>query len=344
MGTEPTLRARHAARLADRLVSGSRAVTPAPTARGFTLIEIVLAVSILAVVVLLATSALRVGLRAWEAGQRRVGSPAGESRPRRAGQRGPGGRVSVPGPPGPEPAARRAVRGGGGRGALRHERAAARPRRADRPVPCGGPRAARDPTRLRLVERVVPTEEPFAAGPEHRAVAVGRPLQPGLPGRGGSVAGALGRQGSRRPADRGAGRAGRSAPPGRRRPWWSRCRSGSAASDAAGADRVRAASDAGVALIVVLLLLTLLLTIVGEFAQAMRLEAVTARTSAPRSSRPGSPRPRTSAPWPRSSPRSWRTSSMPSGALVFRRLRLLAPQGRPSAWTFRWIRDGSHTA
>jgi type II secretory pathway component PulJ len=36
------------------------------------LIEIVLAVSILAVIVLLATSALRVGLRAWEAGQRRV--------------------------------------------------------------------------------------------------------------------------------------------------------------------------------------------------------------------------------------------------------------------------------
>jgi general secretion pathway protein K len=35
-------------------------------------------------------------------------------------------------------------------------------------------------------------------------------------------------------------------------------------------------SDAGVALIVVLLLLTLLLTIVGEFAQAMRLEAMTA--------------------------------------------------------------------
>jgi type II secretory pathway component PulK len=35
-------------------------------------------------------------------------------------------------------------------------------------------------------------------------------------------------------------------------------------------------NDAGVALVVVLLLLTLLLTIVGEFAQAMRLEAVTA--------------------------------------------------------------------
>jgi general secretion pathway protein J len=40
--------------------------------RGFTLIEIVLAVSIVAVVVLLAASALRVGLRAWESGQRRV--------------------------------------------------------------------------------------------------------------------------------------------------------------------------------------------------------------------------------------------------------------------------------
>jgi general secretion pathway protein J len=39
---------------------------------GFTLIEVILAVSILAVVVLLATAALRVGLRAWEAGQRRV--------------------------------------------------------------------------------------------------------------------------------------------------------------------------------------------------------------------------------------------------------------------------------
>ena len=43
-----------------------------PDARGFTLIEIILAVSTLAVVVLLATAALRVGLRAWESGQRRV--------------------------------------------------------------------------------------------------------------------------------------------------------------------------------------------------------------------------------------------------------------------------------
>jgi general secretion pathway protein J len=40
--------------------------------RGVTLIEILLAVSTLAVVVLMATGALRVGLRAWESGQRRV--------------------------------------------------------------------------------------------------------------------------------------------------------------------------------------------------------------------------------------------------------------------------------
>jgi general secretion pathway protein J len=43
-----------------------------PDGRGFTLIEIILAVSIVAVVVLLATAGLRVGLRAWETGQRRV--------------------------------------------------------------------------------------------------------------------------------------------------------------------------------------------------------------------------------------------------------------------------------
>jgi general secretion pathway protein J len=41
-------------------------------ARGFTLIEVILAVSIVAVVVLLATAGLRVGVRAWETGQRRA--------------------------------------------------------------------------------------------------------------------------------------------------------------------------------------------------------------------------------------------------------------------------------
>jgi general secretion pathway protein J len=59
--------------MADRLVS--RRALPAKAradGRGFTLVEVMLAVSILAVVVLLATTALRVGLRAWEGGQRRV--------------------------------------------------------------------------------------------------------------------------------------------------------------------------------------------------------------------------------------------------------------------------------
>jgi general secretion pathway protein J len=43
-----------------------------PDRRGFTLVEVVLAVSIAAVIVLLATAGLRVGLRAWESGQRRA--------------------------------------------------------------------------------------------------------------------------------------------------------------------------------------------------------------------------------------------------------------------------------
>jgi general secretion pathway protein J len=45
---------------------------PRTDPRGFTLIEVVIAVSILAVVVLMGAWSLRVGLRAWEAGQRRV--------------------------------------------------------------------------------------------------------------------------------------------------------------------------------------------------------------------------------------------------------------------------------
>jgi prepilin-type N-terminal cleavage/methylation domain-containing protein len=59
--------------MADRLVSRSRpGPSPCADGRGFTLLEVILAVFILAVVVLLATTALRVGLRAWEAGQRRA--------------------------------------------------------------------------------------------------------------------------------------------------------------------------------------------------------------------------------------------------------------------------------
>lgn len=59
--------------MADQLVSRPKAWSSRRAdSRGFTLIEVILAVSILAVVVLLATTALRVGLRAWEAGQRRA--------------------------------------------------------------------------------------------------------------------------------------------------------------------------------------------------------------------------------------------------------------------------------
>jgi general secretion pathway protein J len=50
----------------------ARRTNPRADGRGFTLVEVMLAVSILAVIVLLATAALRVGLRAWEVGQRRV--------------------------------------------------------------------------------------------------------------------------------------------------------------------------------------------------------------------------------------------------------------------------------
>lgn len=72
MGTGPALGARHAQDMADRFVNRKSRVSPSADGRGFTLLEVILAVSILAVVVLLATTALRVGLRAREAGQRRA--------------------------------------------------------------------------------------------------------------------------------------------------------------------------------------------------------------------------------------------------------------------------------
>ena len=74
VGAGPPLRAGHAPRLAGHPMSrdavGSRGLRR--DGRGFTLLEVILAVSILAVVVVLATAALRVGLRAWESGQRRA--------------------------------------------------------------------------------------------------------------------------------------------------------------------------------------------------------------------------------------------------------------------------------
>jgi general secretion pathway protein J len=72
MGAGPPIRAGHVARLAGCLVRVLSHRRRRVSDRGFTLIEIVLALSTLAVVVLLATAALRIGLRAWEAGQRRA--------------------------------------------------------------------------------------------------------------------------------------------------------------------------------------------------------------------------------------------------------------------------------
>jgi Type II secretion system (T2SS), protein J len=71
VGAEPASGARHPAGVAAGLVTRHR--TPLRTdASGFTLVEVLLAVSTLAAVVLLATASLRVGLSAWEAGQRRA--------------------------------------------------------------------------------------------------------------------------------------------------------------------------------------------------------------------------------------------------------------------------------
>ena len=56
---------------AGRAIRRTTAGTRSPRdGRGFTLLEVILAVSILAVIVVLATAALRIGLRAWESGQR----------------------------------------------------------------------------------------------------------------------------------------------------------------------------------------------------------------------------------------------------------------------------------
>lgn len=135
------------------------------TDRGFTLIEIVLALSTLAVVVLLATAALRIGLRAWEAGQRRadlqqesralvelVGEALAGATPYR-------GRVSLS----PE----RVVLFEGEPEEVRFVTSAP-------PLTLEAPAAPfhavvlgrKGDDALRLVERLVPAEEPFAPGPE----------------------------------------------------------------------------------------------------------------------------------------------------------------------------------
>jgi general secretion pathway protein J len=133
-------------------------------AHGFTLVEVLLALTTLATVVLLAGSALRIGLRAWEASQRRVdaqqetralveviGAAIEGAHPYR-GRRG-----SAP---------ERVVLFEGDPGEVRLVTTAP-PLSLDAPSapfhalvlgqPSGG--------RLRLVERMVPAEEPFADAP-----------------------------------------------------------------------------------------------------------------------------------------------------------------------------------
>ena len=165
MGTGPPFRARHAPRLADRLVSPSASLRARPDGRGFTFLEVILAVSILAVVVLLATAALRVGLRAWEAGQRRADIQQESRALVELISEALAGASGLPGTRGPEPAACRALPGRAGRGAIRDERAPAHAGRPDRPVPCGRHRA-QGAGRARIIERLVPSDEPFAPGPE----------------------------------------------------------------------------------------------------------------------------------------------------------------------------------
>ena len=133
--------------------------------RGFTLIEIVLALSTLAVVVLLATAALRIGLRAWEAGQRRadlqqesralvelVGEALAGATPYR-------GRPGL----GPE----RVVLFEGEPEEVRFVTSAL-PLTLEAPaVPFHAVVLGRKgDDALRLVERLVPADEPFAPGPE----------------------------------------------------------------------------------------------------------------------------------------------------------------------------------
>jgi general secretion pathway protein J len=152
--------------MADRLVS--RRALPAKAradGRGFTLVEVMLAVSILAVVVLLATTALRVGLRAWEGGQRRVdlqqegralvelvSEALAEALPYQ-------GRVGLS----PE----RIVLFEGEPEEVRFVTSAPPLTLDPKVAPFHAVVLGRkEPDALRLIERIVPSDEPFAPGPE----------------------------------------------------------------------------------------------------------------------------------------------------------------------------------
>ena len=142
-------------------------VVPSPRAcaGGFTLVEVILAVSILAVVVLLATTALRVGLRAWEAGQRRVELQQEHRALVELVSESLAGAFPYQGTVGQNP--ERVVLFQGEPGEVRFVTSAP-------PLTLDAPAAPfhavvlgrRGEDTLRLVERLVPADDPFAPGPE----------------------------------------------------------------------------------------------------------------------------------------------------------------------------------
>jgi general secretion pathway protein J len=147
------------------LQSGGRARGRAADSRGFTLLEVVLAFSILAVVMVVMIGSLRVGTRAWETGERRTAvrqelraivelltEAMGSAYPYR-------GRLGQ--------APERVVLFQGDEGELRFVTTAA-PLVLDAPVaPFHAVTLRRsDDDRLLLVERMVPAEEPFGDTPE----------------------------------------------------------------------------------------------------------------------------------------------------------------------------------
>jgi general secretion pathway protein J len=134
--------------------------------RGFTLLEVVLAVSILAVVVLLATASLRIGLRAWEAGQRRVNLQQENRALVELITEALAGALPYQGRIGQNP--ERIVLFEGEPDEVRFVTNAP-------PLALDAPAAPfhavvlgrKGADGLRLIERLVPTEEPFASGDEH---------------------------------------------------------------------------------------------------------------------------------------------------------------------------------
>jgi general secretion pathway protein J len=132
---------------------------------GFTLLEVILAVSILAVIVVLATAALRISLRAWEAGQRRADLQQESRALAELVSESLAGATAYRGRSGLSP--ERVLLFEGDAEEIRFVTSAP-PLTLDAPV---APFHAvvlgrKGEDALRLIERLVPTDEPFAPGPE----------------------------------------------------------------------------------------------------------------------------------------------------------------------------------